>query len=129
MTRKDVLGIQVKAKNGDSRSISYLYWSWVRHVVAEEGVALPQSGSASESLSREDTRKLASALRSRAEKIRKGLAQRDAVSFVQLVDKQWLPPSSEGESAEDFKTDFDDPDSMDEMASFFESCGGATLKY
>jgi hypothetical protein len=129
MTRKDLLGIQVKAKNGRSRSISHLYWSWVRHVVAEEGVTLPQSGSESDSLSGDDAKKLASALRVRAEKIRKGFAPRDAASFVQQVNKQWSPPSTGTEGVEDLKADFDDPDSMDETASFFESSGGATLKY
>jgi hypothetical protein len=123
------LGVQVKAKNGKSRSISYLYWSWVRHVVTEEGVALPQSGSIRDSLTGDDAKKLASALRVRAEKIRKGLAPRDAASFIQQVSKRWFPPSTGTEGVENLKADFDDPDSMDETASFFESSGGVTLKY
>jgi len=123
------VGVQVKAKKGGSCSISYLYWNWIRQVVAEEGVTLPQSGSASDSLSGEDTRKLASALRTRAEKIRKGLAPRDAAAFVQRVDKQWFPQLTGKEGAEDLKADFDDPDGVDETASFFESSGGATLRY
>jgi hypothetical protein len=123
------LAIYAKAKNGDSWSLSYLYWSWIRHVATEAGVTLPQSGSTSDSLTEGETKKLASALRDRAEKIRRGLAPRDATSYVQQVDKQWFPPVGEGEGAGTLHADFDDPDGMDETADFFESSGGVTLRY
>jgi hypothetical protein len=122
------LGIHAKAENGDSLELSYLYWSWIRHIAAEEGVTLPQSGSASDSLTGDETKKLASALRAKAEKIRKGLASRDANSYVQQIDKEWFP-SADGEDAEPLRADFDDPDDMDETANFFESSGGVTLRY
>ena len=123
------MGIYAKARNGGSWKLSYLYWSWIRHVATEAGVALPQSGSATDSLSEQESKNLASALRDRAEKIRKGLAPRDASSFVQQADKELLPPSAEGEGAGTLNTDFDDPDGMDETAGFFESSGGVLLQY
>ena len=82
------MGIYAKAKNGRSRSMSYLYWGWVRRIAREEGVTLPQSGSATDSLTGAETRKLASALRARAQKIRKGVSPRDASSYVQQFDKE-----------------------------------------
>ena len=93
----------------------------------EEHVTLPQSGSASDSLTADEAKTLASALRSRAEKIRKGLAPRDATSYVQQVDKQLFP--SEGEDVGTIRADFDDPDGIDETARFFEKSGGVTLRY
>jgi hypothetical protein len=126
--RKVVLGIDAKAKNGDSRSLSYLYWSWIRHIATEEDVTLPQSGSRTDSLTEEETKKLASALRARAEKIRKGLAPRDATSYVQQIDKQWFP-SGEGEDVGTLSADFDNPEGIDETAGFFDKSGGVTLRY
>jgi hypothetical protein len=123
-----VLGIHTEAKNGGSRELSYLYWSWIRHVATEEGLTLPQSGSKTDTLAEDDAKKLASVIRTRADKIRTGLAPRDATSFVQQVDKQWFPPEA-GEEAEALSADFDDPDEMDETAEFFDSSGGVTLRY
>lgn len=123
------MGIYAKAKNGSSRSMSYLYWSWVRRIAKEEGVTLPQSGSATDSITEAETRRLASVLRARAEKIRKGIVPRDASSYVQQVDKEWFPPVVEREDIGTVSADFDDPDSMDDTAKFFESSGGVTLRY
>ena len=122
------LGIHAEAKKGGSRELSYLYWSWIRHVATEEGLTLPQSGSSTDSFSEDNAKKLASVIRARAEKIRKGLAPRDATTYVQQVDKQWFPPAA-GEDLGTLRADFDDPDSMDETAVFFESSGGVTLRY
>jgi hypothetical protein len=127
---KDIaLGIYAKAMNGGSRSLPHLYWSWIRHVAMEEGVTLPQSGSATDSLTEEEAKRLASVLRAKAKKIRKGLAVRDAASYVQQIDKQWFPTTDEGKEAGTLGADFDDPDDMDETANFFESSGGVTLRY
>lgn len=123
-----VLGIHAKARRGGARSLSYLYWSWIRHVALEEGVNLPRSGSESDSLTGDESKRLASALRARAEKIRKGTAPRDASSFVQQADRQWFP-SGEEESTGTLRADFDDPDDMDKTARFFESSGGVVLRY
>ena len=123
------MGINAKAKNGKSRLMSYLYWSWVRRVASEEGVTLPQSGSTTDSLTDAEARRLASALRARAQKIRKGIVRRDASSYVQQVDKEWFPPALEREDVGTVSADFDDPDSMDDTAKFFESSGGVTLRY
>lgn len=123
------MGIHAKAKNGGSRSFSYLYWSWIRRIAKEEGVVLPQSGSATDSLTEADARKLASALRARADKIRKGTAPRDASSYVQQVDKEWFPPEDESEGVGTLKADFDNPDRIDDTAEFFGSSGGVTLRY
>ena len=109
--------------------MSYLYWSWVRRVAKEEGVTLPQSGTASDSLTEAQTRRLASALRARAEKIRRGIAPRDASLYVQQIDKEWFPPEAKGDGVGTLNTDFDDPDHMDDTAEFFESSGGVTLRY
>jgi len=123
------LGIYAKAKNGGSRSMSYLYWSWVRRIAKEEGVTLPQSGSATDSLADAEAKRLASALRARAQKIRKGIAPRDASSYVQQVDKKWFPPAVGREDVGAVGADFDDPDSMEDTAKFFESSGGVKLRY
>ena len=109
--------------------MSYLYWSWVRRIVREEGVALPQSGSMTDSLTDAEAKRLASALRARAQKIRKGIAPRDASSYLQQADKEWFPAAVEGEEVGGISADFDDPDSMDDAAKFFESSGGVTLRY
>jgi hypothetical protein len=127
--RKAFLGIQAEAKNGGSRTLSYLYWSWIRHIADEEGVAIPQSGEKTDSLGEGEAKKLAFALKSRADKIRKGLAPRDANSFVQQIDKQLFPTKAEGNDVGVVSADFDDPDDMDETAEFLESSGGVTLRY
>jgi hypothetical protein len=126
---EDRLGIYAEAKNGGSCSLSYLYWGWIRHIAKEEGVVVPQSGSATDSLSEDQAKKLASVLRAKAEKIREGLAPRDATSYVQQTDKEWFPPTVEGEDVGTLRADFDNPDEMDETAKFFESSGGVTLRY
>jgi len=123
------LGIDAKARNGGSQSLSYLYWGWIRHVATEAGINLPQSGSTSDSLTEAETKRLASALRNRAEKIRRGLAPRDAISYVQRIDNEWFPSVEEGEATRPMRTDFDDPDGMDKTADFFEASGGVTLSY
>jgi hypothetical protein len=123
------LGISAKAKNGSQRSLSYLYWGWIRYVAADEGLTLPQSGTETDFFSEDQAKSLASVLKARAEKIRKGLAPRDASSFVQQSDKQWFPTMAEGEDIGTVDADFDDPDSMDETANFFDLSGGVTLKY
>jgi hypothetical protein len=122
------LGIHAEAKNGGSRELSYLYWSWIRHIAKEEGLTLPQSGSSTDSFPEDEAKKLASVIRARAEKIRKGVAPRDATSYVQQVDKQWFPPEA-GEDVGVVHADFDDPDGMEDTASFFDSSGGVTLRY
>jgi len=94
----------------------------------EEGVTLPQNGSSSDSLSDNETKRLAAALGTRADKVRKGMAPRDAKAFVQQIDRTWFP-SMEGQEAGVLDADFDNPDSMDEMAAFFRSSGGVTLTY
>jgi hypothetical protein len=129
LERGGCVGIYAKARNGDSRSLPHLYWSWIRYVATEEGVTLPQSGAATDSLTEDEAKRLASALRARAEKIRKGLAVRDATSYVRQIDKQWFPFAEEGKDAGTLGADFDDPDEMDETANFFESSGGVVLRY
>jgi hypothetical protein len=122
------LGIRAKAKNGGARSLSYLYWGWIRQIAVEEGLILPKSGSETDRLSAKETRELASALRARADKIRKGLAPRDASSYVRRIDKDSFP-KAEREKAGAVSADFDDPDSIDRTANFFDSSGGVTLTY
>jgi len=122
------LGVHGEAKNGGSWSMSFLYWGWVRHIATEAGLVLPQSGSSRDSLTDEEARKLATVLRARAERIRKGIAPRDAASFVQEIDKEWFPPS-EGKGAGAIGADFDSPESIQETANFFETSGGVTLSY
>lgn len=119
--------MRVKASNGSSRSFSHLYWGWIRKISSEEGVVLPQSGSGTDSLSARETKELADALRARAEKIRRGAAPRDASSYVQLVGKEHLPDLGEG--TEELGADFDDPDAMEQTASFLYTSGGITLSY
>ncbi len=126
---KVVLGIHAEAKNGGSLSLSYLYWSWIRHIATEEGVTLPQSGSETDSLTEDESKKLAFALRARAQKIRDGLAVRDAATFVEQIDNQWFPPRAKGEGEGTLDVDFDNPDGMEETADFFGSSGGVTLSY
>ena len=109
--------------------MSYLYWSWVRRIAKEEGVTLPQSNSAADSLTDAEARRLASALRARAEKIRKGIAPRDASSYVQQVENEWIPREVDGEDVGTMSADFDNPDSMDDTAEFFKASGGVTLRY
>jgi hypothetical protein len=109
--------------------MSYLYWGWVRRVAREEGAALPQSGSMTDSLTDAEAKRLASALRTRAQKIREGVAPRDASSYVKQADKEWFPAAVEGEEVGGISADFDNPDSMDDTAKFFESSGGVTLRY
>jgi hypothetical protein len=123
------LGIYAKARRGGSRSLPYLYWGWIRHVAVEEGITLPQSGSETDILTEDESKRLGSALRTRAEKIRNGVATRDASSYVQQADKQWFPPTAEGEGVGKLSADFDDPDDMEKTAEFFESSGGVTLRY
>ncbi len=122
------MGIHVRAKNGSSRSLSYLYWGWIRQIVAEEGVVIPQSGAETDQLTEQQAKRLASALRARSKKIRSGIAPRDASSYVERLDKRWFP-KAETKKTGTTTADFDDPDGMDSTASFFDSSGGVTLKY
>ena len=92
-------------------------------------MALPQSGSSTDSLTAAEAKELASALRARAEKIRKGTAPRDATSFVQQADKDWFPPDHGSEGVGAIRADFDEPDGVDDVADFFELSGGVTLRY
>jgi hypothetical protein len=101
----------------------------VRRIAKEEGVTLPQSGSTTDSLTAIEARRLASALRARADKIRKGVAPRDANAYVQQIDKAWFSPAVEEGDAGSLSADFDNPDRMDDTAQFFESSGGVTLRY
>jgi hypothetical protein len=119
------LAIDIKARNGTALSLSYLYWGWIRHIAKEEGVTLPQSGSSKDSLSEDDAKKLAAAIGARAEKIRKGVAPRDAGSFVRQMDEQSFGSKNSGT----VRADFDDPDSMDKTAGFFDLSGGVTIEY
>jgi len=82
-----------------------------------------------DSFTEAETKKVGSALRARAQKIRKGAAPRDASSYVQRVDKELFPAAAEKEDVGVVSADFDDPDSMDDTAKFFESSGGVTLRY
>lgn len=86
---------------------------------------MPQSGSSTDSLSGYDAKKLASAIRTRAEKIRKGLAPRDGASYVGQIDEQSFPSKNVGP----IRADFDDPVSMDKTADFFDFSGGVTIEY
>ena len=97
-------------------------------MVTEEGVALPQSGFETDRLSAGQAKKLASALRARAEKIRKGIVPRDASAYVRGLDRRWLPQTEEP-NAGTVGADFDDPDGMEATARFFDSSGGVTLRY
>ena len=105
--------------------MSYLYWGWIRHIAQEEGVTLPQSDSSKDSLGADDSKRLASAIKTRAEKIRKGNAPRDADSFVRQMDEQSFRSKNSGT----IRADFDDPDSMDKTAGFFDLSGGVGIEY
>lgn len=120
--------MQVRAKNGSTRSLSHLYWGWLRKIASEEGVVLPQSGSEADHFSAKETKELASAIRARAEKIRTGASPPDASSYVQQMGTKWLSESEKKDAAE-LSADFDDPDSMEETASFLYSSGGVILTY
>ena len=125
MVERAVLGIHARARSGEARALSFLYWSCICLIAAEEGVVLQTSGSEKDTLSSKQARELAAAIRTRAEKIRKGVAPRDASSYVQQADKEWL--KEEGTGA--LRADFDDPDSMEKTATFFDSSGGVVLTY
>jgi hypothetical protein len=123
------LAIYVEAKNGTRRSFSYLYWGWIRHITEEEGVKLANDDSETTSFTEDETKKLASAIRARAEKVRKGLAPRDAKSYVDKIDSQFFSPEKTGDEGKTTPVDFDDPDAMDDTAKFFELSHGVTLAF
>jgi hypothetical protein len=123
------LGIYAEAKNGSRRSLSYLYWGWIRHIAEEEGVKLPKNDSKTISFTEDETKRLASAIKSRADKIRKGLAPRDAKSYVDRIDSRFFPPESPLDERKATPVDFDNPDAMNETAKFFELSRGVTLTY
>ena len=123
------MAIYAEAKNGSRRSFSYLYWGWIRHIAEEEGVVLPKNDSETISFTEDETRSLAAAIKARAEKIRKGLAPRDAKSYVDQIDNQFFPPEKGPEEGQTTPVNFDEPDAMDETAEFFELSRGVTLAY
>jgi len=123
------LGIYAEAKNGNRRSLSYLYWGWIRHIAEEEGVQLPKNESETVSFTEDETKRLASAIRARAKKIRKGLAPRDAKSYVDQMDSRFFPSMKTKDEGKTTLVDFDNPDAMDETAKFFELSCGVTLTY
>ncbi len=123
------MAIYVEAKNGTRRSLSYLYWGWIRHIAEEEGVELPKNDSETFSFTEDGTRSLASAIKARAEKIRKGLAPRDAKSYVDKIDSRFFPPEQTQDEGKAIAVDFDNPDAMDETAKFFELSHGVTFTY
>ncbi|HEY6282558.1 MAG TPA: hypothetical protein VIW22_01380 [Nitrososphaerales archaeon] len=123
------MGIYAEAKNGSRRSFSYLYWGWIRHIAEEEGVELAKSDSETLSLTEDQTRRLASAIRARAEKVRKGLAPRDAKSYVDKIDDRFFPPEQTPDEGKATAIDFDNPDTMDDTAKFFELSHGVALTY
>jgi hypothetical protein len=129
MVRRTPLGIYVEAKNGSRLSLSYLYWGWIRHIAEEEGVELPKNDSETISFTENQTKRLASAIRTRADKIRKGLAPRDAKSYVDRIDIRFFPPEKTTDDRKTTAIDFDNPDAMDETAKFFELSRGVTLTY
>ena len=81
------------------------------------------------SLTEKQTRNLASAIRTRAEKIRKGLAPRDAKSYVDKIDGRFFPSEKTQDEEKATVIDFDKPDAMDDTARFFELSRGVTLMY
>jgi len=81
------------------------------------------------SLTEDQTRRLASAIRARAEKVRKGLAPRDAKSYVDKIDGRFFPPEQNQDEGKAIAVDFDNPDAMDDTAKFFELSRGVTLTY
>jgi hypothetical protein len=123
------LGIHVEATNGSQRSLSYLYWGWIRHIAEAEGVRLPKNDSETISFTEDETKRLASAIRARADKIRRGLAPRDAKSYIDKIDSRFFPSEQTPDEGKTTPTDFDNPDAMDETAKFFESSRGVTLTY
>ncbi len=123
------MAIYAEAKYGTRRSFSYLYWGWIRHIAEEEGAELPKNDSETISFTEDQTRNLAAAIKARAEKIRKGLAPRDAKSYVDQVDSQFFPPEKGQDEGKTTPTDFDEPNAMDETAEFFELSQGVTLTY
>ncbi len=123
------MGVVVKANNGKSLSLSSLYWGWIRHIAKEEGVTLPQSGSSTETITGDDVKKLASAIRVRAEKIRKGLAPHNASSYVKQFDEALWSSKDKEKDAGTVRVDFDNPEDMDKTADFFDSSGGVTMTY
>jgi len=123
------LAIHAQAKNGTRRSLSYLYWGWIRHIAEEEGVVLPKNDSETISFTEDETRSLAAAIKARAEKIRKGLAPRDAKSYVDQIDSRFFPPKKGPKEEQTTPVNFDEPDAMDETAEFFELSRGVTLTY
>jgi hypothetical protein len=129
MARRIALAIYAEAKNGSRRSLSYLYWGWVRHIAEEEGVELPKNESETTSFTEDETKRLASAIKIRADKIRRGLAPRDAKSYVDQIDSRFFPPEETQDKGKTTPVDFDDPDAMDETAKFFELSRGVTLTY
>ncbi len=123
------MAIHAQAKNGTRRSLSYLYWGWIRHIAEEEGVVLPKNDSETISFTEDETRSLAAAIKARAEKIRKGLAPRDAKSYVDQIDSRFFPPEKGPKEEQTTPVNFDEPDAMDETAEFFELSRGVTLAY
>lgn len=123
------MAIYVEAKNGTRRSLSYLYWGWVRHIAEEEGVDLPKNDSETIAFTEDETKRLASAIKARAEKIRRGLAPRNAKSYVDQIDNRFFPSEQDPDEGKTTPIDFDDPDSLDETAKFFELSRGVTFTY
>ncbi|HEV2137867.1 MAG TPA: hypothetical protein VGR53_03430 [Nitrososphaerales archaeon] len=123
------MGIRANTKNGSQRSFSYLYWGWIRHIAEEEGVELAKNDADTLSLTEEQTKKLGSAIRARAEKVRKGLAPRDAKSYVDKIDDRFFSREQTQDEGKSIAVDFDNPDSMDDTAKFFELSRGVTLTY
>ena len=76
-----------------------------------------------------ESERLASALRARAEKIRRGLVKRDASTYVEQIGKEWFPRAEDGEDTGVMAARFDDPEDMEKTAEFFETSGGVTLRY
>jgi hypothetical protein len=123
------LGIYIEAKNGNRLSLSYLYWGWIRHIAEEEGVELPKADSETISFTEDQTKELASAIRAKSDKIRKGLAPRGAQAYVDSMDNQFILPEKSQDERKATATDFDNPDDLDETAKFFQLSRGVTLTY
>jgi hypothetical protein len=123
------LAIYAEAKNGSRRSLSYIYWGWIRHIAEEEGVVLPKNESETTSFTEDETRSLAAAIKARSEKIRKGLAPRDAKSYIDQIDSRFFPPEKGPDEGITTPINFDEPDALDETAEFFELSHGVTLTY
>ncbi|MDE1852573.1 MAG: hypothetical protein KGI38_02365 [Thaumarchaeota archaeon] len=123
------MAIYAEAKNGGWRSLSPSYWTWIRHIATEEGLALPQSGSETETLSADEAKKLAVALKVRADKIRKGLALRDADSYLESWYEARTPPAIWEGKGNLHTIGYDEPNEMDKTADFFDLSGGVTFTY